>query len=317
VNVANNAPFAVTNSVTVSGGGDGNAANNTATDPTTINPLGPDVTIVKTHAGTFSQGQSGATYTMTVSNSGGSATSGTVTVNDTLPAGLTATAVSGSGWTCTVSPVVCTRSDALASGSSYPAITLTVNVAASAPASVTNTATVSGGGDANPANNSSSDVTPIGAAAVDLSIAKTHTGIFFSGQNGATYSITVTNSGAVPSSGTVTVTDTLPTGLTATAIAGSGWTCTLATLTCTRTDVVAAGASYPAITLTVNVATSAPASVTNTATVSGGGDTNPANNTASDVTPIGPSADIPTLSPELLLLLAAILGLLAFRTMKS
>jgi hypothetical protein len=115
----------------------------------------------------------------------------------------------------------------------------------------------------------------------------------------------------------VTVTDTLPTGLTATAIAGSGWTCTLATLTCTRTDVVAAGASYPAITLTVNVATSAPASVTNTATVSGGGDTNPANNTASDVTPIGPSADIPTLSPELLLLLAAILGLLAFRTMKS
>jgi hypothetical protein len=35
------------------------------------------------------------------------------------------------------------------------------------------------------------------------------------------------------------------------------------------------------------------------------------------VTPIGPSADIPTLSPELLLLLAAILGLLAFRTMKS
>ena len=37
----------------------------------------------------------------------------------------------------------------------------------------------------------------------------------------------------------------------------------------------------------MNVAANAPASVTNTATVSGGGDTTPANNTASDVTTIG------------------------------
>ena len=43
------------------------------------------------------------------------------------------------------------------------------------------------------------------------------------------------------------------------------------TLTCTRNDVLAAGASYPAITVTVNVANNAPASVTNTANVSGGG----------------------------------------------
>ena len=43
VNVANNAPASVTNSVTVSGGGQTNTANDTATDPTTINQLaGPD-----------------------------------------------------------------------------------------------------------------------------------------------------------------------------------------------------------------------------------------------------------------------------------
>ena len=53
--------------------------------------------------------------------------------------------------------------------------------------------------------------------------------------------------------------------------------------------MLAAGQSYPPITLTVNVASTAPASVTNTATVSGGGETNTANNTASDVTTINRS----------------------------
>ena len=46
-----------------------------------------------------------------------------------------------------------------------------------------------------------------------LSIAKSHTGSFAQGQQGATYTITVTNgAGAGPTSGTVTVIDTLPAG---------------------------------------------------------------------------------------------------------
>jgi hypothetical protein len=84
------------------------------------------------------------------------------------------------------------------------------------------------------------------------------------------------------------MTDTLPAGLTATAISGTGWACTLGTLNCTRSDALAAGASYPAITVTVNVASNAPASVTNTAAVSGGGEINTSNNTASDLTTITP-----------------------------
>ena len=91
-----------------------------------------------------------------------------MTVVDTLPAGLTATAVSGTGWSCTLATLTCTRSDALAAGASYPAVTVTVNVASTAPASVTNTATVSGGGDANGANNSASDPTTITAASSGL-----------------------------------------------------------------------------------------------------------------------------------------------------
>ena len=232
VNVAANAPASVTNTATVSGGGDTTPANNTASDVTTISPAGsPNLTITKTHAGNFTQGQTGATYSLAVSNAGTGPTSGTVTVTDTLPTGLTATAIAGTGWSCTLSTLTCTRSDALAAPGSYPAITLTVNVAANAPASVTNTATVSGGGDATPTNNTASDVTTISpAGSPNLTISKSHAGNFTQGQTGATYSLAVSNAGTGPTSGTVTVTDTLPTGLTATAITGTGWTCTLATL---------------------------------------------------------------------------------------
>lgn len=102
-----------------------------------------------------------------------------------------------------------------------------------------------------------------------------------------TYTVTVTNSGAAVTSGTVTVTDTLPSGVSATAISGTGWTCALASLSCTRTDALAVGASYPVITVTVqsplNTALETNASLrdfNNTATVGGGGQTNEANDTA-------------------------------------
>jgi uncharacterized repeat protein (TIGR01451 family) len=556
----------------------------------------PDLSLIKSHAGNFSQGQSGAAYTLTISNVGTAGTSGTVTVTDTVPAGLTATGLSGSGWNCTLATATCTRADALPGGSAYPAITVTVNVSLSAPASVTNVASVSGGGDTNSANNSSSDPTtiltapdseppsapgvlsgtavsgtrvnltwgaatdnigvtayrvercqgagcstfaqvgtsatttfadtgvtanssysyqvraadaagnvgppsnvvtvstpatspqlvaafgfeePSGATVTDssgtgnngalgtvtrtsagkygaalrfngssrvtvpdaaslrltgamtleawvkptsspnswvdvvykgndnyylmasstnasrpvaggivngthseavgtsslpantwthlaatfdgttmrlfvngvqastaartgtlatsanpleiggdgifgqyfigdidevrvynvaltqaqiqtdmntpvvaasptpdLSLVKSHSGGFSQGQIGAAYTLTVSNVGTAATSGTVTVTDTLPAGLTATALSGSGWSCAVATATCTRADALAAGSAYPAITLTVDVSVSAPSAVTNVAAVSGGGDTNSANNSSSDPTAI-------------------------------
>src|SRR5581483_9940544 len=174
------ASSSVTNTATVSGGGETNTANDTATDPTTVGSV-PDLTITKSHTGNFTQGQTGATYTITATNSGNAATSGTVTVADTLPTGLTVTAIAGTGWTCSTPPTLsCTRTDALSAGSSYPAITLTVNVAANAPASVTNTATVSGGGETNTANDTATDVTTIGSVP-DLTVAKSHTGNFTQG----------------------------------------------------------------------------------------------------------------------------------------
>ena len=107
----------------------------------------PILSIAKTHTGNFTQGQSNVVYTVIVSNQAGAGTtSGTVTVTESVPAGLTLVSMAGTGWTCPNGGTTCTRSDALAAGSIYPAITVTVNVAPNAPSLVTNQVGVSGGG---------------------------------------------------------------------------------------------------------------------------------------------------------------------------
>ncbi|PJN21104.1 hypothetical protein CG736_35225 [Kitasatospora sp. CB02891] len=117
----------------------------------TISYVVPSLTITKTHTGHFTQGRDGL-YTITVGNTAGAApTDGTtVTMQDTLPAGLKADSISGTGWTCDQSTLTCTRSDALPAGSSYPPITLQVDVSCSAADDVTNVAVVTGGGDTTP-----------------------------------------------------------------------------------------------------------------------------------------------------------------------
>ena len=126
----------------------------------------PDLTITKTHAGNFSQGQSGAAYTITVSNAGEGASIGAVNVIEALPSGLTLVSMAGNGWSCNNN--TCTRSDALAAGSSYPTITVTVNVGSSAPSSTINLANVSGGGEANTSNDQATDPSTITALVVTV-----------------------------------------------------------------------------------------------------------------------------------------------------
>jgi CSLREA domain-containing protein/uncharacterized repeat protein (TIGR01451 family) len=121
---------------------------------------------------------------------------------------------------------------------------------------------------------------------IDLTVTKTHTDPFYRGDVGDIYTITVTNSGSEATIGTITLVDSLPAGLTAIGLSGAGWDCTLATLTCTRSDALAGGGSYPDLTVTVDVSLTAAASVTNNVTVSGGGDTTPDNNTIGDLTNI-------------------------------
>ena len=120
-------------------------------------------------------------------------------MTDTLPASLTATAISGTGWSCVLGTLTCTRSDALANGASYPAITLTVDVSQTAPASVTNSVAVSGGGQTNTANDTATDPTTINAGVPNITLVKTvdPTGTQIPGTD-LTYTVVYTNSGTAP-----------------------------------------------------------------------------------------------------------------------
>jgi trimeric autotransporter adhesin len=123
--------------------------------------------------------------------------------------------------------------------------------------------------------------------AVDLSVTKTHAGNFIAGATG-TYTITVSNAaGREREDNTVTVTDTLPAGLTFASATGTGWTCGAVgqLVTCTHAPTLNAGSSFPPITLVVNVSEAAAATVNNSVTVSSASyDLNTANNTVIDAT---------------------------------
>ena len=137
--------------VSMAAQGAGNAAGNA-----------PDLTISAGHAPShFIPGMLAAYSTLTVSNSGDRMTTDPVTVTSTAPAGFTETFAGGDGWSCSGSATVtCTRSDALAPGSAFPVIKILGNVASDAPATITVTAQVSGGGDASISNDSATDRVP-------------------------------------------------------------------------------------------------------------------------------------------------------------
>jgi uncharacterized repeat protein (TIGR01451 family) len=131
-------------------------------------PPVPVLSISKTHVGNFSQGQNGQNgwtnhYYVEVRNAGSADTSGTVTVTETVPSGLTLVSMAGTGWTCPNGGTACTRSDALNGGATYPAITVTVNVASNAPSQVTNQVSAAGGSSATASASDLTTILPLGA----------------------------------------------------------------------------------------------------------------------------------------------------------
>ena len=279
VNVSAGASGTLTNTATVSGtGGDSNMANNTATDSYTI---AKDLNLAMTHVGVMDPGQN-ASYVLDVTNIGTAAESGPITVTDTLPAGLTYVSGAGTGWVCSAvgQAVTCTRAGSLAAGAAAATLTLTVAVSPTTFA-ISNTATVAGNGaDGTPANNTATDTYNMTA---DLSLTKTRGAALVPGTN-ATYTLNVTNAGPNVAPQPITITDTLPAGLTFVSGVGTGWSCSAAgqVVTCTRTGTLASGASSSLV-LTVAVSAGATGAITNTATVTGTAiDSTPANNTATD-----------------------------------
>ncbi|HYP01039.1 MAG TPA: DUF11 domain-containing protein [Pyrinomonadaceae bacterium] len=258
-----------------------NSASSTNEDVTVTST--PDLTITKSHTGNFTRGETGI-YTVTVTNSGPGTTGGTVTVTDTLPAGLTPTAPVGlvGGWTCSISTqtVTCIRADGLSTGASYPAIDITVNVLQTAANSVTNTASTSGGGETNTANNSANDATTIVSRA-DLSLTKTADNSAPLINQNVTFTLTVSNAGPSNASG-ITVRDQLPAGLSFVSAAPSA-AYNSATGVWTVGTVNASASSTLQITARV---TTSGTTITNTAEVTASGapdpDSTPNNNNASE-----------------------------------
>lgn len=238
-------------------------------------------------SGAFVQGETNASITVGVQNNGtgtaGDPAGGNanpLTVSDTLPTGLTYASASGTDWSCSATgqTVTCTNDEAsVAQGSSYPTLTIDVNVSGSAPGSVSNSISVSGA-DVSPAStNDSITVDPPPSLGVGVG----HTGTFTQGGT-AQWNITVSNVAASNSitSGTVTVSDTLPSGTnggtyayTLNSFSGTGWSCSgTTTVTCTSSQGVTGGSSLTTLNLTVNIPANSPTSVSNTAGAYGGGD---------------------------------------------
>jgi trimeric autotransporter adhesin len=214
----------------------------------------PVLSVNAIHSGNFIAGSTGNTYTLTVTNTGTVSTSGTVTVVDTLPSGFTATAMSGTGWSCTLATATCTNGTAIAGGGSS-VITLTVSVSGADLGSYTNSVTVSGGGAVTASGTNPTIV--VGPPLLSAAFSPATSAI---NQN-VVLSFTFTNPNTAAALTGLTLADTLPSGLVIGAPAGVTDTCN-GTVTATSGSssitllggTIAAGATC---TLSLNVIASA------------------------------------------------------------
>lgn len=248
-------PATLTNSAVVSADADKNPANNSATDPVAVTDLAK-IVLVKTTTGADPVHAGDSTsYDVTVTNDGPSDADDLV-VTEQPPAGLKVTAISGTGWDCTLATLVCTRSS-LADGASA-SITVTATVSSGTPtgSTLTNVADVSTSTSLAPGSDTEDDADVDVDSAADLSLVKTHpTGTAVAGVV-TTYGITVHNAGPSDAVGPIKVTDTLPTDFSFVS-ADNGWTCDDSAspeIVCTLAGPLLAGADAPVLTMSVQVA---------------------------------------------------------------
>ena len=261
----------------------------TDVSPQVVNTVAvPSLVMTKTHSGSLVASQP-TTFTLSVSNAGNAPTDGsTVTVADPFPAGSFSSIANagGAGWNCAISglTLTCSRSDALAGNDAYPPILVDATVADPAPATIVNTATVSGGGS-DPASGSDGG----GANGLaDLSLSKTvdRTTVF----NGDTVTFTVTVQNAGPSSAqSVTVSDPINPGFSVVDAQPTQGSCDL-TVSCSLGTLTAG--STVTVTITATVVARDTTLQNNASVSSSTPDPNPSNNSDSaGVTVVG-TADL-------------------------
>jgi uncharacterized repeat protein (TIGR01451 family) len=241
--------------------------------------LGTDLTITKDDAQTTAVPGTSVTYTVRVTNNGPNAVAN-VNVVDTFPPTLVLP--SFTPFVGTYAPASGDWSNVnLAPGQSAN-MTVTATIASSATGTVTNTVKVSpplGLTDPTPANDQASDTDTLTPQS-DLSILVSASPSPATVGAPLVYTLNVSNAG--PSDGAaVSVSDTLPSGVTFQS-ASAPCTYLAGTVNCSL-GTIAAGSSYPAI--TIMVVPTATGTIVNSASVTfPGTDPNPGNNTSSATT---------------------------------
>jgi hypothetical protein len=150
-----------------------------------------DLIVGKTHIpSTFVVFDRNDSIAITVTNNGNVASSGTVTVTDTLPTGLAFNGSPTAGWSCNAvgsNPVVCTTVNAIASAGGTSPLALNVNVAGSTASPLTNNVAVACTCvESNTSNNTNTDSIPV-IQVVNVTLATSPSGLQISGDGGVTF----------------------------------------------------------------------------------------------------------------------------------
>jgi hypothetical protein len=311
------------NAKTSPGPADGVTATDTAPVAASATQLpAPSLGMTVTPQGEFTAGGTGG-YQLTVSDAASAGpTTGTVTATFPVPAGQAVASAAGTGWTCATGQtaagstaggtVTCTRpgsgNDVLQPGASYPPVTITTTIPASASGQlpVAANANTPGNQDPNGADGKATvTIAPPPVVAPSLSTTITPQGDFTKGGTGS-YTLLMSNApGAGPTTGPVTTTFPVPAGQTITSTTGTGWNCTQSgqTVTCTRPgtgkDVLPGGSTYPPVTVNVKIPASASGTVPVTATTSTPGNADPNGGMGKGTVTIGQGQDTPPPGPDL------------------
>jgi len=251
-------------------------------------PGNSDLSVIKTAAPDPVQVGGNLTYTVTVTNNGPTDPATGVILTDSLPASTTfisATPTQGGCAPTNATTVTCNLGNVVMASP----VTVTIVVKPLQTGQITNTATVTGNvTDPVPANNTAQAVTTVNApstATADLAITKTAAPNPVQAGNNLTYTVTVINNGPTDPATGVTMTDSLPAGVTFVSATPGQGTCNQAgvTVSCNLGNVAMATPVVTTIVATPNQA----GQITNTATVAGNEiDNTPANNTAQVITTV-------------------------------
>lgn len=285
---------------------DVNNPGNTGTDDDTSTVTTPnpeiDLSVTKTDdVDPVTLGNGDVTYTIVGKNNGPITATG-VTLSDSVPEGLIVKSVTmslPSQCSAVDIPVMAGQPDPVGGGTftcvlndPLPVggtVTMTIVVTPTRVGTFRDVVTIKGDQhETDLTNNQDDEDTTV--IAPDLAINKDDGGATFTvGQTNGKYTLVVSNVGNASTFGPITVTDTLPAGLTYVSATGVNWNCTNAgaVITCNYSGGnLAPGESAPTITVTVSVDAAAVPQVVNPAHVTTPGDVNPANDNDQEPTPV-------------------------------